>query len=256
MKILELTNYLDERFPITNASDFDQKNTGFVIGSKNSEVTNVLCALDLTLDVAKQAKELGCNFIITHHPFLFNGIFKINFDTEVGQTIKFMCENNINLYCVHTALDVANGGVNDSLAKKLGLNNIEGVEEKNGFLRTGDIKPTKLYDLATFTRDALKLGGVKVIGEKNKIIKKVGVVGGGGSFAIFEAKAKGCDCLITGEIRLNNAIDARQIGLSVIEVNHGVERFVFEDLSKELHEKFSNVSFIVSDINTDPLYFV
>jgi len=256
MKVLELTNYLDNRFPITNASDIDLKNTGLVIGSKNIEVTKVLCALDLTLEVANEAIQNNCNFIITHHPFLFNGIYKINYDTEVGQIIKLLFLHNISLYCVHTALDVATNGVNDTLARKLKLENIEGIEEKNAFLRIGTIEPTKLIDLAKFTKETFELGGVRVIGDENKIIQKVGIIGGGGSFGIFEAKAKGCDCLITGEIRLNNAIDAKQIGLCVIEVNHGVERFVFESLAPELEEEFKGLEVKVSKIVTDPLYYV
>lgn len=256
MKVLELTNYLDIRFPITNASDFDQKCTGFIIGSKNNEVTNVLLALDLTLEVAKQAKELGANFIITHHPFLFNGLFKINYDNEVGQTIKFLCENNMNLYCVHTALDVAFGGVNDSLAKKLNLFDIEGYEEKDNFLRTGLVPKTTLLDYANFVKERLELEGVRLIGSKDAIIQKVGIVGGSGSNEIYEAKRRGCDCLITGEVKLNKAIEARQIGLAMIEVNHGVERFVFDDLKIELCDNFNDIEFIVSNINTDPLYFV
>ncbi|MBQ7276298.1 MAG: Nif3-like dinuclear metal center hexameric protein [Bacilli bacterium] len=255
-KILDLTNYLDDRFPIINASDFDQKCTGFIIGSKNNEIKKVLLALDLTLEVAKQAKEVGANFIITHHPFLFNGLFKINFDNEVGQTIKFMCENNMNLYCVHTALDVARGGVNDALANKLNLCDIEGIEEKDNFLRTGYVPKTTLLDYANFVKERLELGGVRLIGDKDTIIHKIGIVGGSGSNDIYEAKRRGCDCLITGEVRLNRAIEAKQIGLAMIEVNHGVERFVFDDLKKELDDKFVDIDFIVSDINTDPLYFV
>ena len=255
MSVLDLVNYLDNRFPIENASDFDLKCTGFIIGSKNNELKKVLCALDLTLDVAKQAIELGVNLVITHHPFLFNAIYKIDFDTEVGKTIKLLCENNISLYCVHTALDVASGGVNDVLAKKLGFSNIEGEVGKDQFIRVGEVNIT-LIELANRVKKELLLDGVRIVGEKDKFIRKAGIVGGSGSDEIYEAKAKGCDCLITGEVRLNRAIAARQIGLTLIEANHGIERFVFDDLVKEFSNEFKNVEFIVSDINTDPLYFV
>lgn len=256
MKILELTNYLDARFPMINASDFDQKCTGFIIGSKNIEIKKVLMALDLTLDVALQAKKIGANFIITHHPFLFNGLYKINFDNENGKIIKLLCENNISLYCVHTALDVADGGVNDALAKMLGLTNVCGLSEKDSFLRYGEVKPISLLSLASYAKKVFKLEGVRIIGDKNKIIRKVGIVGGSGSSEIYEAKAKGCDCLITGEMRLNKAIEAKSIDLCVIEVNHGVERFVFDDLKEEFDKEFKNIEFVISDINTDPLYSI
>ena len=123
------------------------------------------------------------------------------------------------------------------------------------FLRTGDVNIT-LIELANRVKKELLLNGVRIAGDKYKLIKKAGIIGGAGCNDIYEAKAKGCDCLITGEVRLNRAIEARQIGLTLIEANHGIERFVFEDLVEEFKKSFEEVEFIVSDINTDPLYFV
>ena len=50
-----------------------------------------------------------------------------------------------------------------------------------------------------------------------------GIVGGAGASELMLAKNLGCDCLITGEIRHNNAIDAIENNFAIIEVSHSIE---------------------------------
>ena len=52
--------------------------------------------------------------------------------------------------------------------------------------------------------------------------------------------------------RVDGEINKKQNDLAIIEVNHGVERFVFDSIVKDLNETFGDI-FIVSNINTDPL---
>ena len=253
MQIKEIINYLDERFPKDTASDFDTS-IGFCVGSLNNEVKKVLFSLDLTLDVCKEALNKGCNLIITHHPFLFNPINKIIFDTPQGEIIKFLIENDISTYSAHTNLDVAIGGVNDSLAKMLEIDFIHEEALKDKMLVYGKIKQCTLKDLVKQVKSTFKLDGVRVVGDLNKTINTVGIVGGAGASisGIHEAIFNKCDCFITGEVHLDKAIYASNLGLCIIEVNHGVERFVFNYLKEDLKDKFGDI-FIISEINTDPL---
>ena len=253
MQIKEIINYLDNKYPQDLASDFD-KSIGFAIGSLNFEVKKVLLALDLTFDVCKAAKRLGANLIITHHPFMFNPINKIIFDNPQGQIIKFLCDNNISIYSMHTNLDVGIYGVNDTLAKMLGINFTHDVATKDDMLVYGSIEEITLKELVKKVKEAYKLKGVRVVGNLNKKINSLGVIGGAGAsiYNINDCISKGVDCFITGEVHLDKAIYASQNDLAIIEVNHGVERFVFESLVKDLNEKFGDI-FIVSNINTDPL---
>ena len=253
MQIKEIIDYLDLRFPKETASDFDAS-IGFCIGSKNIELKKVLFALDLTFDVAKEALDLGCNLIITHHPFLFNPINKILFDSPQGKIIKFLCDNNISTYSMHTNLDVAVGGVNDSLAKMLNIDFEHDEAIKDKMIVSGNIKKCTLAELVKKVKETYLLDGVRVVGDINKTIEKVGIIGGSGANiqSINEAKFMDLDCLITGEVHLDKAIYANNIGLSIIEVNHGIERFVFNFLKEELENKFGDI-FEISNINTDPL---
>ena len=242
MKIKDVKEYLDNRFPISNAESFDQNAIGLAIGDGDIEVKNILLALDLTKEVVIDAIDKNCNLIITHHPFLFNPIQKVLFRSEKGEVIKLMCEHNLSLYSMHTNLDVGMGGVNDVLASVLGLNDIKIINDDatlGNYLRYGKINETTLKELALDVKKKFNLTGVRVLGDLDKKIKSVGVVGGSGAHPsdIMAAVKAGVDCYITGEVHLNNSQMASFYGLSLIELNHVVEKFVFSSLIKELNEK-------------------
>ena len=41
-----------------------------MVGDSKKNVTKILIALDCTMDVIEEAKDKGCNFILTHHPLI------------------------------------------------------------------------------------------------------------------------------------------------------------------------------------------
>ena len=242
MKISDVVNYLNQRFPLTDASDFD-KCIGLTIGSPNYEVTGIILALDLTKEVIKEAKLNNCNLIISHHPFLFYPINKVLYNDYKGEIIKLMIENDLSLYSMHTNLDVGDGGVNDVLASMLGIEDVKivnGEVGKENFLRYGKIKETTLGNLVNNVKQIFNLSGVRVLGNLNKKIKTIGIVGGSGAHDddIMIAKSCGCDCYITGEVHLNNSQYAEYLNISLIEVNHGIEKYVFISLIEELKKNF------------------
>lgn len=253
MLVKNVKEYLDVRFPKENAEEFDQGAIGLAIGSEKNEVTNIMLALDLNKDVVYDAISKNCNLIITHHPFLFNPIQKVLFDTEKGEIIKLMCQNNISLYSMHTNLDVGDGGVNDTLASMLGIEDIRIINDepsKGNYLRYGIINETSLFELSQNVKKIFNLSGVKVLGDLNKKIRKIGVVGGSGAHTsdIINAINKKLDCYITGEVHLNNSQLASYNGLSIIEVKHGVEKFVFISLIEELRKQFKELFDFSNDI--------
>lgn len=257
MLIKDICNFLEEKFPKANAEDFDQPRIGLTIGSFNIEVKGVLLALDLNNDVVNDAIEKGCNLIITHHPFIFDPLYKVLFESEKGEIIRKMFENNISTFSMHTNLDVGANGVNDTLAEMLGIENynvINGEKIKGNYLRYGNIKSMTLKDLAIKVKNDLNLSGVRIYGDSNKIINSIGVVGGSGAHAsdIYNALSVGIDCFITGEIKLNIAQFADYHNLSLIEVNHGVEKYALYKVRDLLNDFIKEeVKIIVTEIETD-----
>jgi len=255
MKIGVIVDYLNKRFPSELASDGDSERIGFVIGDEELELKNVLLALDLNEDVLHEAINFGANLIIVHHPFFFQPLSKIHFRSKYGKILALMFEKKISLYVAHTNLDVGYGGVNDSLARLLDIQDLNHEAAKDAFIRHGKIKPVFLKDLAVFVQERMGLSGVRIAGNPDKVIRYLGIVGGsGGRESDIElALALGLDCYITSEIRLSAAQKAVEEGLALIEVNHGVEKFVFVGLAEELKEEFALAGRIrISEVETDP----
>lgn len=241
MLIKDVVNYLEQRFPKSLALDFDEKRIGLVIGSYDIEVKNILLTLDLTMEVLEEAIEKNANLIISHHPYLFDPLYKIEFDSPKGKVLRKMFEHNISLYSMHTNLDTGSGGVNDCLAKKLFINDVKVINNeiaKGNLLRYGKIEKQTVKEYALKIKENLNLSGLRVSGDLNKVIENVGVIGGSGAHDddIDNAIKVGCDCYVTGEVKLNNALYAHDNNLVIIEVKHGVEKEVLYPLMEELRQ--------------------
>ena len=123
----EIARAIERQAPLQLQESWD--NCGLQVGSISSSVQRVLTALDVTSEVVSEAIELQVDAIVTHHPMIFKGIKSINTDTMQGKMIKDLLCHGINVYSAHTNLDVAEGGLNDEVARRLGLQDIQGLEE-------------------------------------------------------------------------------------------------------------------------------
>lgn len=132
MTALEVFNYIENWAPKEVA--WQKDNVGLQIGSKKEQVKNILIALEITESVVKQAVSKNCNLIITHHPFLFHSLKKIETQSSQGKIISDLIKNNITVYSAHTNLDFTKGGVSFILAEKLGIQNISFLTNEEGKL--------------------------------------------------------------------------------------------------------------------------
>ncbi len=98
-------------------------NCGLLIGNEAWDCSGILCTLDVTEDVVKEAIKNNCNLIVTHHPIIFNSIKKINYHNYIEKCIILAIKNDIAIYAIHTNLDNIITGVNDVIAQKLNLIN-------------------------------------------------------------------------------------------------------------------------------------
>ena len=257
MKIEQVINYLNERFPSSIASDFDEGRIGLIIGDSKIELKKILLTLDLNDAVIKEAIFNGVNLIICHHPYLFSPLSKIIFSSPKGEVLKKMFEHQISLFVIHTNLDVGKNGVNDVLANLIGIKTIKNdhteLYNKDMFLRFGEINPISLGNFAKNVKEKFQLSGVRVAGNLDKIINTVGIVGGSGEDELIYAIKHKLDCYITSEIKLHNAQYALENNVALIEVNHGIERFVFNQLQSNLINNLNlKNEVLISKIETDP----
>ena len=255
MKTSQLVNFLLEKYPLSNAYDLDHGKIGLQFGSMNKEVKKVMIALDGTLEVVEEAVNKNVDFLLLHHPFLFYPMLNLNYDSPLGKKMSLVFKNDLNVFAMHTNFDVGQDGMNDMLAQKLGLNDIHMTEEvvsNRTVLRIGTVEPMPLKEFVKMVSQNLEENNPRYVGDDNKIIKTVGIVGGAGSSELYSALTNKCDVLVTGEVHHHQAYDALENGFTLVEVSHAVERHFAYGLQKMLQEEFKDIEFIVSDNNINP----
>lgn len=191
-------------------------NVGLLVGRAKGEVTRALVALDVTQDVIDEAKALGAQLIVTHHPMMFSPRKRLTDDDREGRLLLALAQSGIALVAAHTNLDAAPGGVNDTLMAAMGAVNVEG----EGCVRVGDLpEGTTLGTLAA--RAQAKLHAVvRIYGAADTPVHRLGCCSGAGSGEMEGPIALGADCFITGEVKHHHALDALEAGVCVIEAGH------------------------------------
>jgi len=119
MKIATVISFLEAWAPPSLQESYD--NAGLITGSPDWDCTGILCSLDATEAVIREAKAKGCNLVVAHHPIIFGGLKKINGKNYVEQTIIRAIKEDIAIYAIHTNLDNVHSGVNGRIADQLGL---------------------------------------------------------------------------------------------------------------------------------------
>jgi len=100
-------------------------NIGLQIGDPDSIVKKLMVTLDVTLSVVDEAIKQEVDLLIVHHTPMFKPLKDILWNRPQGKIVQKLIQANINLYCAHTNLDSAPGGVNDVLAQMLDLKDIQ-----------------------------------------------------------------------------------------------------------------------------------
>lgn len=217
-------------------------NTGFQIGDDEKEVERVLVALDLDSKVLEKAIDEDYQMIITHHPLIFKPLDRVTTLDPKGNLIYNIIKNEIIVYNAHSNLDQAKGGVNDELAKLLGLKNPKVLYETSinntgtyGYGKIGDVEEINILDYLSFIKEKLDIDYLTLYGDSNKKINRVAVCGGSGSEFIYNAyKEKAC-IYITGDIKYHDAQLGDELGISIVDAGHfHTEKIILPIIKKYL----------------------
>lgn len=97
-------------------------NAGLITGRFETPLSGILCTLDCTEAVVREAARRGCNLVVAHHPIVFRGLKKLNGYNHVERAVIAAIRHDIAIYAIHTNLDNAlHRGVNERIAQRLGL---------------------------------------------------------------------------------------------------------------------------------------
>ena len=210
----DIERLVGEIAPYELAESWD--NVGLLAGRRGAAVTRVLTALDLTDGVIDEAKALGAQMIVTHHPIMMDARRRLTDDDREGRLLLRLAECGMALVVAHTNFDAAAGGVNDTLMALMGAQNIAG----EGCVRVGELPEGMTFGRLCERAKQKLHAAVRAYGAEDTVVTKLGCCSGAGGGFFAEAKALGADCFITGEIKHHIALEAMDAGVCVMEAGH------------------------------------
>lgn len=221
MKISEIYQFLNELSPFELQESWD--NSGLLLGDFNQDVQKIVLSIDVDEALIDSMEEN--TLLITHHPLIFGGLKQLEFSRYPANLIYKMIQKNISNISMHTNFDQTH--LNEYVAKEiLGYE----IAQKEGFVAYLDIDE----DFDVFAKKvaaAFSLPHAKCVKSSSRVKRAALTTGSGGSL-IKSIKA---DCFLTGDIKYHDAMEAKSINLSMIDIGHfESEHFFAEILLKHL----------------------
>lgn len=255
---------LERRYPPAWAEQWDR--VGLVLGEPRSVVRRVACVVDVVPETVAEALAVGADMIVAHHPLLLRGVSSVAPTTYKGRVVHRLIRADVALYVAHTNADVANPGVSDALAARLGLTGLRPLHppapgspahgEGRGIGRIGELpRPMTLADLTRHAATVLPptVWGVRAAGDPARVIRTVAVSGGAGDGFLTDATAAGVDAFLTADLRHHPAGEhLAEGGPALLDAAHwATERPWLDDLAAHLRAALG-VETYLSDLDTDP----
>ena len=254
MNIGRVVAAIEARYPPSTAEEWDR--VGLVVGDPDQTVQTVLLAVDCVHATVDEAEAVGAQLMVVHHPLLLRGVHSVATTTYKGSLVHRLIRAGIGVYAAHTNADVANPGVGDALAARLGLRDVRPLRPDGPHPgRVGRLDPpVPLRSLADEVARRLPATavGVRAAGDPDRLIRTLAVVGGAGDAFLTDAAAAGVDAYLTADLRHHPAsehIDAG--GPALLDAPHwATERPWLDALAEELRADLG-VTVVVSDVVTD-----
>lgn len=265
--VADVIREMEHLAPSRLAEDWD--NVGLQVGRGDSDVKNVWVALDPTPDVVAAACRTGVDLLVTHHPLVFKPLKSIDLATPIGQTIARAVRSGMAIFTAHTNLDSAAGGLNDLLARRIGLTDLEvlggwadrasrgqtlaGIQDGGpvGLGRIGTLPETEtLHRWARHIKHLFGLESLRVAGDPDLMVRRVALCTGSGSSLLADFFASDAQVYLSGDLRYHDARAVEEKGRGLVDMGHFASEFlVVEDLARRLSKRLAAAGF---DIKVTP----
>lgn len=261
MKIRDIIGALEQFAPLSLQDSYD--NAGLQIGlTVDAESSGVLLCLDVTEEVIDEAREKGCDLIVSHHPLLFRPPKRIAGEDFVQRCIIRAIQNGVNIYASHTNLDNAPGGVNYKIANKLSLTNVTPLAPKPELQGAGSgvigTLPQTIdrEDFIVLVKETFDAGSVRFNSWTGETVSKVAVCGGAGAFLIPEAVRQQADAFITGEIGYHRFFGYDD-SIQLMEIGHfESEQYTIDLLDSIITSTGASIRIERTETETNPINYL
>ena len=226
-KVNAIIKKIEQFAPLETTQEWD--NSGWQINLGNKDTKRIMLTLDITPKTIDDAVKEHCDLIISHHPLFFNSIKSIK-EPFIIKAIQ----NNIQIYSAHTNLDIAKGGMSDTLAEKCGFTTTKSILD---FVRIAKFKtPKEFSKLIAHLKKEFNIKALKVTNPKRKTYTSIAFCAGSGAEFIPELEKRDIEVYITGDVKHHIALEANN--MTVIDITHQKsEKFAVEILEKIINNK-------------------
>lgn len=235
MNIKSITDFFDIIAPSCRSAEWD--NDGVMLCCDN-DIKTVVLTLDVNTDAVNFAIEKNADLIISHHPFIFRPINRIDNDT-ISKNIKKLIKNEISVLSYHTRMDASDFGINQYILEQLGLSDITpfGISEGDMLGRIGCLtSEISTEELCNKLKVLFKCDSFEYSCRCDNI-KKIAVVSGSGNEYAESARKHGADIFISGEFKHHHFIDFQESNFPVICIDHFHCENIFVELTYKILKK-------------------
>jgi dinuclear metal center YbgI/SA1388 family protein len=260
MDVGALLSQIDALAPFALAEDWD--NEGLLVGRRDREVTRVLVALDLRAAVLDEAVATGAQVVLVHHPPIYPAMSAVSDARAAGRLVLRAAEERIAVIAAHTNLDSATGGLNDLMARDLGMTATAPLvplasDATVGLGRVGEVAPTTLGRLSVQAVAAFspRQANLAMAGDPDMPVRRVAICTGSGGSLIQAARDAGADAYVTGDLKYHD-FDAAE-GMGLVNVPHAaVEAHALRQWAPRLADALADhgVEVAPSSVDTDPWF--
>lgn len=257
MIVKDITDVLEAFAPLSIQEKWD--NSGLCIGSENDEVHGVLLGLDCTPELVDEAVACGADMIVTHHPLIFGGIRKISGEDPVSEAVIKAVKAGVSIYAAHTTADKVLTGVSGAMAAKLGLTDVEILDNEDGEHGLGVAgnlpAPMSYEEFVGKVKNAFGLKVLRSSAPLDCMVSRVALCGGSGSSLIPRAEASGAQVYVTGDISYHHFFTHRDF--AVMDIGHYEGEICIVDILFSLLKKnFPNFAVcITKNLNSNPVFY-
>lgn len=216
--LADIAGFLDAYLGVGDAPDYPHALNGLQVEGPEL-VSSVAVAVDASEAVIAEAGAWA-DLLIVHHGLFWGGLHPLT--GPHFRRVRSLIESRTALYSAHLPLDghaeVGNAAL---LARGLGLEALKPFGDYRGSAVgwQGRRQETPLAELAE-SLAAVTGTGVRTLPGGPDPVYSVGVVTGAGASTLHEAAGAGLDVLVTGEAQHHHAIEAVELGVTILLGGH------------------------------------
>ena len=220
MTVRDITSVIEDFAPLSIQEGWD--NSGLLIGSPDQDVHGVLIGFDCTPELIEEAVSCGADLVVTHHPLIFGGVKNISPDDPTGLAIIKAVSAGIAVYAAHTTADKVLAGVSGAMARRLGLEDIQVLDEEGEGIGLGAVgnlpKPMPAEEFISYVKSCFGLSVARCSRPLDIMVSRVAMCGGSGSSLIGKAMESGAQAYLCGDISYHHFFTPKDFML--IDIGH------------------------------------